>query len=212
MFTYRRDFYVCGFPLCDYSRRNKAASRGTTHRVYLWSLALDRMLRRWSPLIKDVLSASFVFMRGQSQRTRYVCHLWNQSNSSGSLQGEMNRIDQNSIWRELEFPQLLRADILNTRASLILSAWLRGKLGSDFLLCLSFLDGLYSYHLKSRFAFHFHVSIQSLSLCLSPGLSLQIKMFRGVSFNVKSSENITALIGIFDSLGQMRLNIDSSGN
>lgn len=116
--------------------------------VYLWSLALDRMLQRWSSLIKDVLSTSFVFIRGRSQRTRYVCRLWNQSNPSGSLQGERNRIDQNSIWRELEFPQLLRADILNTRASLILSAWLRGKLGSDFLLCLSFLDGLYSYHMS----------------------------------------------------------------
>ncbi len=127
--------------------------------AYLWSLALDGTLRRWSPVIKDVLSTSFVFMRGQSQRTRYVCRLWNQSNPSGSLQGEMNRIDQSGIWGELEFPQLLRADILNTHASLILSVWLRGKLGSDFLLCLSFLDGLYSYHMKSCFAFHFHVSI-----------------------------------------------------
>ncbi len=116
--------------------------------AYLWSLALDGTLWRWSPVIKDVLSTSFVFMRGRSQRTRYVCRLWNQSNPSGSLQEEMNRIDQNGIWGELEFPQLLRADILNM-----------GELGSDFLLCLSFLDGLYSYHIQSRFAFHVHVSI-----------------------------------------------------
>lgn len=160
MFTCGRGFFMCADFLYVIIHVVTKQLHGVLHApAYLWSPALDGTLRRWSPVIKDVLSTSFVFMRGRSQRTRYVCRLWNQSNPSGSLQGEMNRIDQNGIWGELEFPQLLRADILNTRASLILSVWLRGKLGSDFLLCLSFLDGLYSYHMKSRFAFHFHVSI-----------------------------------------------------
>lgn len=106
------------------------------------------------------------------------------------------------------FPQLLRADILNMHASLM-------KTQIRFL-ALSFISRralLLSHAVPfclSR-SCEYLVSL-SLCVCLSPELGLQIKMFRGVSFNVTSSENITALIGIFDCLGQMRLNIDSSGN
>lgn len=184
MLTYSRDFYVHGFPLCDYSHRNKAASLGTTHS----GLSLISGFGRDAP---EVVSAHkrcafyIICIHAWSESEDTIClSLVKSEQSVWKFAGEMNRIDQNGIWRELEFPQLPRADILNTRASLILSVWLRGKLGSDFLLCLSFLDWFYSYHMKSRFAFHFHVSIQSLSFRLSPGLSLQIKMFRGVSFNV----------------------------
>lgn len=101
--------------------------------AYLWSWALDGMLQRWSTVIKDVLFRSFVFMNGRSQRTWYVCRSWNHS---GSLRGKMNRIDQNSVPGKLA----LKACVLNTHASLIMSVWLMGKLGLDFLLCLLFLE------------------------------------------------------------------------
>ncbi len=128
--------------------------------AYLWSLALDGTLRRWSPVIKDVLSTSFVFMRGRNQRTWYVCRLWNQSNPSGSLQEEMNRIDQNGIWGELEFPQLLRADILNMGASL------RKTRISCFVFHFSTGFTLITYSPVLPFTFMW-VSSLSLSLCQS---------------------------------------------